>query len=112
MGLNVCWEQPVPNGGMALNQLTGTSVDREAVLERWLARFDDELAGLTTAEGRADALARYRAGCATIGSVVRVSLGAEVLEGRASSVDDRGRLVVDGRAIAVGDVVHVRPVGA
>jgi BirA family biotin operon repressor/biotin-[acetyl-CoA-carboxylase] ligase len=109
MGLNVCWEQPVPDGGVALNQLTHASVAREAVLERWLARFDDELAGLATAEGRANALARYRDNCATIGRRVKISLGDEDVEGTASAIDQQGRLVVDGRAFAVGDVVHVRP---
>jgi BirA family biotin operon repressor/biotin-[acetyl-CoA-carboxylase] ligase len=109
MGLNVGWEQPVPGGGVALNQLTGASVDRDLMLERWLARFDQELEGLASTSGRAEVLDRYRAGCATIGQQVRVDLGTETVAGYADGIDDRGRLVVDGRAFAVGDVVHVRP---
>jgi BirA family biotin operon repressor/biotin-[acetyl-CoA-carboxylase] ligase len=67
----------------------------------------------------------YRTVCETLGREVRVELpGGEVLEGRATDVDDHGRLVVspfpdagtprpgrlDGVAVAAGDVVHVRPV--
>jgi BirA family biotin operon repressor/biotin-[acetyl-CoA-carboxylase] ligase len=59
--------------------------------------------------------AAYRERCATIGQQVRVELpGAEVLTGEAEGVDDDGRLLVragggDVRALAAGDVVHVRP---
>ena len=54
-------------------------------------------------------MAAYRAACSTIGRRVRVELpGGESFEGRADGVDDDGRLVVDGRPVAAGDVVHVR----
>ena len=54
-------------------------------------------------------MAAYRAACSTIGRQVRVELpGGESFEGRADGVDDDGRLVVDGRPVAAGDVVHVR----
>lgn len=59
--------------------------------------------------------ATYRAACRTIGRDVEVHLpDAMMLAGRAERVDDDGRLVVrpsDGspaRALAAGDVVHVR----
>jgi BirA family biotin operon repressor/biotin-[acetyl-CoA-carboxylase] ligase len=32
-----------------------------------------------------------------------------VLTGQAEDVDEHGRLVVAGRAVGAGDVVHVRP---
>lgn len=52
---------------------------------------------------------RYRGACSTIGATVRVELpGDEMLDGLATDVDEQGRLVVDGRAISAGDVVHVR----
>ena len=35
--------------------------------------------------------------------------GAEI-SGLATTVDIEGRLVVDGRAVAAGDVVHLRPI--
>ena len=37
-----------------------------------------------------------------------MELPGETLEGVADDVDDQGRLVVDGRAIAAGEVFHVR----
>ncbi|WP_240044361.1 biotin--[acetyl-CoA-carboxylase] ligase [Nocardioides albidus] len=56
----------------------------------------------------------YRSNCATLGRDVRVELpgGGELL-GRATDIDDDGRLVVttaDGsERVGAGDVVHVRP---
>jgi BirA family biotin operon repressor/biotin-[acetyl-CoA-carboxylase] ligase len=53
--------------------------------------------------------ASYMAFCGTVGSTVRVSLPDDVtLAGAATDVDEHGRLVVDGRPITAGDVVHVR----
>lgn len=47
--------------------------------------------------------------CSTVGHQVAVHLpGAEVVHGHADSIDEHGRLVVDGVAYAAGDVVHVR----
>jgi BirA family biotin operon repressor/biotin-[acetyl-CoA-carboxylase] ligase len=81
-------------------------------LEQWYGRWraaggDAEACGLRAAYGRS---------CATLGLPVRVLLpdGAE-LTGTAVVVDSDGRLVVrtpDGdRALAAGDVTHVRMVG-
>jgi BirA family biotin operon repressor/biotin-[acetyl-CoA-carboxylase] ligase len=57
----------------------------------------------------------YLVHCATLGAQVRVDLpDGTVLTGRAESVDDGGRLLVaaaeggPARAVAAGDVVHVR----
>ena len=53
--------------------------------------------------------AAYLAACSTVGSRVRVSLpDGSTLDGDATDVDEHGRLVVDGRPITAGDVVHVR----
>lgn len=53
--------------------------------------------------------ATYRTACRTIGSRVRIVLpGDQSVEGLAEGVDDRGRLLVDGRPFGAGDVVHVR----
>lgn len=53
-------------------------------------------------------LREYRERCETIGSRVRVELPTGPLEGQASDVRDDGALVVDGKAIVAGDVIHVR----
>jgi BirA family biotin operon repressor/biotin-[acetyl-CoA-carboxylase] ligase len=51
----------------------------------------------------------YLAVCGTVGSTVQVKLPDNgTLTGAATDVDEHGRLVVDGRAITAGDVVHVR----
>jgi BirA family biotin operon repressor/biotin-[acetyl-CoA-carboxylase] ligase len=70
-------------------------------------------------------VANFRGRCATLGQEVRVDLpDGSVLEGRADGIDDHGRLLVlppragggpaepgvyEARAVAAGDVVHVRP---
>ncbi|MGI8806654.1 MAG: biotin--[acetyl-CoA-carboxylase] ligase [Acidimicrobiales bacterium] len=91
LGLNLSWAPP---GAACL----GPHVDRDALLGAWLKALD----------GPGDVLARYRERCATLGRPVRVELPAETIEGVAGHVDDQGRLVVAGRAITAGDVVHLK----
>jgi BirA family biotin operon repressor/biotin-[acetyl-CoA-carboxylase] ligase len=86
----------------------GREVDREALLVAFLDALARRLATL-------DSVALdYRARLATLGRAVRVDLGDDIVEGTAVDVDPDGRLEVerpDGSrvAIAVGDVVHLRP---
>ncbi|MDE9367009.1 biotin--[acetyl-CoA-carboxylase] ligase [Luteipulveratus sp. YIM 133132] len=80
----------------------------------------DLLSGLATLQQSwadptrlAELCAAYVAHCVTLGQVVDVHLpGDQVRRGRATSLDDDGRLVVTGPdgvvAHAVGDIVHVR----
>jgi BirA family biotin operon repressor/biotin-[acetyl-CoA-carboxylase] ligase len=91
LGINLSW---APEGAGCL----GPAVDRDELLAAFLA-------GLETP---GDVLTRYRARCATLGRQVRVELPDSTLEGIAEAVDDQGRLVVDGREITAGDVVHLR----
>ncbi len=91
LGLNLGWAPP---GAACL----GPEVDQQAVLDAWLSRLDPP----------ADVLVRYRARCATLGRRVRVELPGETLEGVADDVDDEGRLLVGGRHLTAGDVVHLR----
>jgi BirA family biotin operon repressor/biotin-[acetyl-CoA-carboxylase] ligase len=94
LGLNLAW---APEGAGRL----GAAVDRDALLAAWL----DALHAVDTP---GDVLARYRERCATLGRRVRVELPGGSVEGLAEDVDDEGRLVVDGRPITAGDVVHLR----
>lgn len=72
-------------------------VDRIAEgLERWLAAPRERL------------LDAWRARSDTLGRRVRIDLGREVVEGVADGITDEGALVVDGRRLAAGDVVHLR----
>jgi BirA family transcriptional regulator, biotin operon repressor / biotin---[acetyl-CoA-carboxylase] ligase len=94
------------------------TTDRDTVLRAVLravgARYDAWLAAAGEPR-RSGVGAAYRERCSTIGRDVRVELpGDQVLVGAAEGVDDDGRLLVrarDGevRALAAGDVVHVRP---
>jgi BirA family biotin operon repressor/biotin-[acetyl-CoA-carboxylase] ligase len=75
-------------------------------------RRDDLLAGilkeLDVLAGAEDWLDEYRARCTTIGTRVRVELADGSLTGEATAVRDDGALIVDGRAVLAGDVVHLR----
>ena len=90
LGVNLVW---APAGAACL----GPDVDRDALLDAYLTALD--------APG--DVLGRYRRRCTTLGRRVRVQLPTETLDGVATDVEDDGRLVVDGRSIAAGDVVHL-----
>lgn len=109
IGINVGMTReqlPVPTATSLA--IAGASVDRTTLLgavARSLTTVLDQLAADPTS-----VLERYRTACSTLGRQVAVHLpDGTVLGGRADDVDDRGRLVVDGRAVGAGDVVHVRP---
>jgi BirA family biotin operon repressor/biotin-[acetyl-CoA-carboxylase] ligase len=109
MGLNVQWPDELPEElasiATALNHECGHDVDRDAVLDAWLARFGERYAALD-----ADALVEeYRGACVTLGRDVRVELANETFEGRATDVTREGHLVVGERVVTAGDVVHLRP---
>jgi BirA family biotin operon repressor/biotin-[acetyl-CoA-carboxylase] ligase len=79
------------------------SVDREDLLVEWLRAYDARLDALDRVVGDAAACS------ATLGRRVRVELAAETFEGNAEALTEEGYLVVDGRAVSAGDVVHLRP---
>jgi BirA family biotin operon repressor/biotin-[acetyl-CoA-carboxylase] ligase len=104
LGLNVS-QQDWPEGlnATSLAREDAVRLDRADLLAEVLRRFDAALGDL---EG---SMTRYRDLCVTLGRTVRVErTGAPPLEGVATDVDARGALVVDGVAIAAGDVAHVR----
>jgi BirA family transcriptional regulator, biotin operon repressor / biotin---[acetyl-CoA-carboxylase] ligase len=99
----------------ALNWLGGEvdEVDRVDLLVATLRGLDDRY-GAVVRDGPAGLLAEWRRRSATLGRRVRVDLGADDVEGTAVDVTGEGHLVVETlegarRAIAVGDVVHLRP---
>jgi BirA family transcriptional regulator, biotin operon repressor / biotin---[acetyl-CoA-carboxylase] ligase len=81
---------------------TAVPVDRKELLVAWLRAYDARLAALDSVV--AAAIARS----ATLGRRVRVELANETFEGTATSLTDEGFLVVDGRVVSAGDVVHLR----
>jgi len=122
-GLNVDQhraELPVPTA-TSLRLAGAATLDRDTVLRACLRAVAVRYRQWVDAAGDARAAgvgAAYREACLTLGLQVEVRLpgaGAEeVLRGTAEEVDDDGRLVVataDGlRALAAGDVAHVRAV--
>lgn len=100
MGLNV---HGGPPGASVLDEQAGRRVRREDLLVAWLRGLDD-LAG-----DWSNVAEQYRRRCATVGRQVTVQLaGGESITGLAEAVDAVGRLVVEGRSVAVGDVTHLR----
>jgi BirA family biotin operon repressor/biotin-[acetyl-CoA-carboxylase] ligase len=130
LGLNVDWpDGPPPDlagRAAALAQLAGHPVDREDLLVALLARLEgwlSDLGGAGVGRGQPPAarqrlVDRARQLSATIGARVRVEQVDRTYEGTALDVTDDGRLLVapDGEpagsppvAVAVADVVHLRP---
>ncbi len=106
VGLNVTTtreELPVP-GATSMALEGASTVDRDTVLRAVLR-------SLTGVLGQASPQA-YRDRCSTLGRQVRIELpGGRSVSGTAEGIDDAGRLLVDGAAHGVGDVVHLRQQG-
>lgn len=114
-GINVA-EAPLDEPG-ATCLAEYAEVDRAGVLVEVLRRFAErEHAWRARAGDPETARADYRAACLTLGSPVRVTMpGTGYVDGIAEDVDVDGRLLVlepggRRRAMAAGDVTHVRPV--
>lgn len=90
-------------------------VSREAIIISYLDGLLERYAAWQAGGAALDGLrSAYRSACLTIGQVVDVHRpGGTSVRGRASGVDDQGRLLLTGpwgtAAHAAGDVVHVRP---
>ncbi len=117
IGLNVAASPPDEPGATSL-RAQGADVDRSAVLVTLLTRLAEREAAWREGRGDPDATrlrADYRAGCLSLGSEVRVELpGGATFTGVAEDVDPDGRLLLldstgRRRAVAAGDVVHLRP---
>lgn len=115
IGLNVVTPADLPpdlaGRAIALDEVLGRTVATEAVVEAFLDALERWYEALLT--DRDEVLRTWRSRCVTLGAAVRVDLGADDLEGTAVDLDDQGRLVVrtlagPTRAIAAGDVVHLR----
>jgi BirA family biotin operon repressor/biotin-[acetyl-CoA-carboxylase] ligase len=119
IGLNVAASPPDQPGATSL-AAEGAECDRAEVLRVLLTRLAEREAVWRDGRGDPDATrlrADYRAGCASLGAEVRVELpGGAAIQGIAEDVDRDGRLLIldaagHRRAVAAGDVMHVRPAG-
>jgi len=110
IGLNVNWPAELPADlsdiATAVNHVAGHDIDRVLLLVDLLLHFDRRYEQL----GSAALLDAWRTSSATLGRRVRVDLGTEQIEGVAEDITAEGHLVVDGREITAGDVVHLRPI--
>jgi BirA family transcriptional regulator, biotin operon repressor / biotin---[acetyl-CoA-carboxylase] ligase len=122
-GLNVTMTRdqlPVPTA----TSLTLEGADPDELFDRALSAYLGALVSRTTAladaagdADRSGLLAEAVERCATIGLDVRVELpGGDVLHGRAIGIDSSGRLEVRDdagqvRAVAAGDIIHLRSDG-
>jgi BirA family biotin operon repressor/biotin-[acetyl-CoA-carboxylase] ligase len=109
MGMNL-QSGSLPDGAVALDELAGRAVARDAVLAVWLERLDEWCTGLDGDR----LLERYRRSSATLGRRVRVTLSDETFEGEAVDVNEDGHLLLHTsrgpRHVAAGDVTHLRNV--
>ena len=119
-GLNLTLEaDELPTGTSTSLRLAGVAdPDVDGILATFLTAFGARRAAWERAGGDARAaglVAELTRTCATIGRDVRVELpgGGELL-GRATGVDEHGRLTVEsagdpaGTSVAAGDVTHLR----
>jgi BirA family biotin operon repressor/biotin-[acetyl-CoA-carboxylase] ligase len=111
IGLNVTLRAPeLPVPAATSLQLAGAAcTDRDPLLRALLRTLADRYLRWRADPDGSGLAQAYRLHCATLGRRVTVSLpGGGRLTGTADDIDSAGRLVVDGTAVAAGDVVHVR----
>jgi len=117
IGLNVA-AAPSDQPGATSLAAEGIAAGHTEVLVALLTHLAEREAAWRTGRGDPDATrlrADYRAACLSLGSSVRVELpGGAIHTGIAEDVDPDGRLLLldpagHRRAVAAGDVVHLRP---
>jgi BirA family transcriptional regulator, biotin operon repressor / biotin---[acetyl-CoA-carboxylase] ligase len=117
IGVNADWPAelfpaPIRDGMTSLRECAGgRPIDREALLDAWLARLEPRYEALR--QGRFDAGA-WSSRQRTTGAWVELVLAGETVEGSGAGVDpESGALLVDGsdgstRAVTSGEVVRCR----
>lgn len=113
-GLNVSLrENELPRPDATSLRLSGAScVDRDQLLQAYLQDLAGWYARWRDAAGdpvRSGLIERYRFRCATIGARVQLSLpgGSQIVDD-VTGVGDDGSLLLAGRVLTAGDVIHLR----
>lgn len=114
MGINANWsrdEMPPEIAAQAtsLRELTGSPIERPALLSHLLEALDLEIRTLERGESP---IARARAASWLDGREVEVDIGEQSVSGRVAGLGDDGSLLIDapaGRAaLAIGEVIRVK----
>ncbi|MCL4312815.1 MAG: biotin--[acetyl-CoA-carboxylase] ligase [Actinobacteria bacterium] len=95
-----------------LEQMTEEAIDHEQLIKELLIAYEEIYSLACSPEARA-VEEEYRLHCTTLGKEVTVHTMQGELRGLATDIDEDGRLLVEmangvARAVAVGDVVHLR----
>jgi len=93
IGINLTW---APEGAATLNQ------DRDRLLEKLRVELERWSSATPVA-----VLARWRELSDTLGRRVRVEMAGKVVVGIAEDIGDNGELIVDGKPVAFGSVIHL-----
>ena len=93
IGINLTW---APEGAATLNQ------DRDRLLEKLRVELERWSSATPVA-----VLARWRELSDTLGRRVRVEMAGKVVMGIAEDIGDNGELIVDGKPVAFGSVIHL-----
>jgi BirA family biotin operon repressor/biotin-[acetyl-CoA-carboxylase] ligase len=116
IGVNVDWAAAdfppdLKSSMTSLREMAGRPVDREQLLDEFLARLEPRYEALR--QGNFDA-ATWSTKQVTTGQQVEVDVGGRVVVGRAEGVDpESGALLVEGQPpIDSGEVVRCRVIGA
>ena len=93
IGINLTW---APDGAAQLNQPRNELLRRlRPAIRKWCSSPPD------------DVLARWRQLSETLGRRVRVELPGRSFEGTAEDIDSHGGLIVDGKLVSAGSLIHL-----
>lgn len=112
LGLNLTWPGPEGAGGTSLELVSGKVVERDALLDAYLAALGLRLGQLATAAGRTVLGSDLAAALVTLGQDVTVVTTEATITGRASALSADGHLIVTTATgpveIITGDVHQLR----
>jgi BirA family biotin operon repressor/biotin-[acetyl-CoA-carboxylase] ligase len=116
IGINLTHGGPVDVHSTSVLEQSGVTIVPRALLDILLEELELRRSQLASSEGRDELRAEYESALSTLGKRVRVERHDDVVVGEAVGVDSTGRLLVEVDGVvmtfSVGDVVHVRALGA
>lgn len=87
------------------------NTSREHLASRIVGEIDRRLITIQTTQSFAPMLIEYNGLCDTLGKNVRVDQGTDIIEGKATDIDENGSLIVmtekGKEVVTLGDVIHL-----